>query len=42
MKRKFWIALLPLCGCFCVEAGITGAFIGIGLGFGFAGNTSVK
>ena len=21
MKRKFWIALLPLCGCFCVEAG---------------------
>lgn len=21
MKRKFWIALLPLCGCFCAEAG---------------------
>lgn len=21
MKRKFWIVLLPLCGCFCAEAG---------------------
>ena len=20
MKRKFWIVLLPLCGCFCAEA----------------------
>ena len=25
MKRKFWIALLPLCGCFCVEAGAASA-----------------